>query len=554
MIHNQTAAVLFALATATTLAQPERTSSIAGQVLNSNTGAPLRRAAVTILLDGRDDMRGMAPTDADGHFLLRLLPAGRYRIEVSKPGYASMNYGARFPTAPGQIITLGPNENKSGLVIRLPQLGSISGTVLAVGGAPAFGAFVQSYVRAYSGGKPVWVPARPDYADGRGRYRIHHLSPGQYIVRATQPITPGQRSIKEASPSEKPAGQLEPAPTYYPAAVAEGKAVPVELGPGGAIANVDIAIQEMMPIRLAVKAQLPAAAPTGDEPNNPGQGPPPYLIVWINPAEGASDFLQQSFALSTDRHSESRALQPGRYILSGMGRVEGRLHFARQEVNLNGGTVEITLPFTPGEELRGRIRISGPSQDPLTKFQVRLRSAENMFIRLSSARVQPDGSFVIPGVPPGFWNVSVEPMPKGAYLQSVRFGDQDALAAGTLTTSSPLESLEIVISLRGAEVRGQITEGVATVVLAAPQGERASRLGLYATSGVDENGRFEFTGLTPGAYRFYAFEELAPQAWADPAFLRNYPDSGTLVELQEGPAEEIQLKAIPGTSGRKGGR
>lgn len=510
---------------------------------------------MTILLEGRDDVRGMAPTDADGHFLLRLLPAGRYRIEVSKPGYAAMNYGARLPAAPGQIITLGPNENKSGLVIRLPQLGSISGSVLAVGGAPAIGAFVQSYVRAYSGGKPVWVPARQDYVDGRGRYRIHHLSPGQYIVRATQPRTPGQRGIKEASPSEKLAGQLEPAPTYYPAAVAEGKAVPVELGPGGAITNVDIAIQEMIPIRLAVKAQLPAVStPAASEPNNRGQGPPPYLIVWINPVEGASDFLHHSFTLSTDRHSESRALQPGRYILSGMGRVEGRPHFARQEVNLNGGTVEINLPFTPGEELRGRLRISGPSKDPLTKFQVRLRSAENMFIRLSSAGVQADGSFLIPGVPPGLWNVSVEPMPKGAYLQSVRSGDQDALAAGTLTTNLPLEALEIVISLRGAELRGQITEGVATVVLAAPQGERASRLSLYATSGVDESGRFEFIGLTPGTYRFYAFEELAPQAWADPEFLRNYPDSGTLVELKEGPAEEIQLKAVPGSSGRKGGR
>ncbi|MGC4048830.1 MAG: hypothetical protein QM757_04825 [Paludibaculum sp.] len=95
---------------------------------------------------------------------------------------------------------------------------------------------------------------------------------------------------------------------------------------------------------------------------------------------------------------------------------------------------------------------------------------------------------------------------------------------------------------------------MATVVLAAPQGKQAAHLRLYRTTGVDESGRFEFIGLTPGTYRILAFEELAPLAWADPDFLKNYADRGTLVELLEGPAAEIQVAAIPGSSGGKGGR
>jgi sarcosine oxidase gamma subunit len=551
MDRYQTAALLFLLATGRAAEQPDRTSSIAGQVLNSTTGAPLRRAAVTILMDGREDVRGMAPTDADGHFLLRLLPAGRYRIEVSKPGYAVMNYGARFPTAPGQIITLGQNENKSGLVIRLPRLGSISGSVLAVGGAPAIGALVQSYIRAYSGGKQVWVPARQGHADGRGRYRIHHLSPGQYIVRAAQPRIPGQKGSKESGAPDPPAGQLEPAPTYYPAATSEGEAAPVELGPAGAVANVDIAIQEMLPIRLAVKAQL--IAPQSGDSRNTAPVAPPYLNAWLT-AEGITDVPLQSLLLSTERYYESRVGQPGRYVLTGMGVAGGRRYYARQEVNLTGGSAEISLSFAPGEDLNGRIRVTGPSQAPLSKLQVRLRNVESLFLRLSSDAIQADGTFTIHEVPSGIWNVSIEPMPEGSYLQLLRSGEQDVLSSGTLITESPREPLDIVIGAHGAELRGRISEGVATIVLAAPQGAMASRLSQYATAGVDESGHFAFTGLTPGAYRILAFEELAPQAWADPEFLKDYSDRGTLVDLSEGPAAEVQIAAIPGSSSGRGVR
>ncbi len=311
----------------------------------------------------------------------------------------------------------------------------------------------------------------------------------------------------------------------------------------------------MLPIRLGVKALLLGAAPAPPADTHAAAAwPEVFFSVWINPADGASEFLHHSFMVSTDRFYEALALQPGRYILTGMGRVRGIPYYAREEVNLSGGSVELSLPFTAGEELTGRIRFDGQPPDAPSKMDVRLRSAENQYIGLSSAGVHPDGSFTIPGVPPGVWNVSVGSLPKGAYLQSMGFGPQDVLARETLTTASSLERLEIVIGTRGAELRGRIVEGVATIVLAAPQGERATRMNLYTTAGVDESGRFEFSGLTPGTYKIYGFEELAPRAWTNPEFLRNYPESGTLVELKEGPGEEIQVKAEPGLSDRKGGR
>ena len=58
-------------------AQSAVPGSIAGRVVDATTGAPLHRARVEIHPDGHNDIRGMAPTDGDGRFTLRSLPAGR---------------------------------------------------------------------------------------------------------------------------------------------------------------------------------------------------------------------------------------------------------------------------------------------------------------------------------------------------------------------------------------------------------------------------------------------------------------------------------------------
>ncbi|MGC4048828.1 MAG: carboxypeptidase-like regulatory domain-containing protein [Paludibaculum sp.] len=89
MRPQQTAAILLILIMRPTGGQPQRTSSISGQVLNATTGEPLRRAAVTILMDGREDVRGMAATGDAGQFLLRLLPPAATASKSPSPATVS---------------------------------------------------------------------------------------------------------------------------------------------------------------------------------------------------------------------------------------------------------------------------------------------------------------------------------------------------------------------------------------------------------------------------------------------------------------------------------
>lgn len=535
-------------------AQTERNSSIAGRVLNETTGAPVRRATVTIVMEGREDVMGTAPTDGDGRFLLRALPTGRYSIGASKTGYAVMDYGARRPGGPGQVITVGANENKSGLIIRLPQLSAIAGSVVAVGGSPASGAYVQAFRRAFPRGKPDWILAGGGNTDDQGRYRIFHLMPGQYIVAARHHQYGPPRIINPGGAAETEQRPL-PVLTYHPATMIDAEARSFELKPGSEITDVDIAVQEMAPVRLSVQVQVPPeleqkfAASNGGTPS-----PHMYLPVWLQRVGSSTGGQPLPMSAGSEQRYQAQALLPGRYVLSSVVETEGQRYAARQEVSIAGGSVEVTLKLTPCINLTGHLRLTGPNAGPVSGMTVGLVSGENAPMGLENAKVQADGSYVLKGVPPGLWDIVVEPIPKGGYLKSMMLGKMDVLTKDMFITPETHEPLDIVVSTRGAEVRGHVEEGVATTILAAPQGELASVLSFYAVSGVDEEGAFEFRALTPGVYRIYAFEEMAPQAWLDPEFLKNYPEDGTLVELGEGRAPDVKVKAIPGSGTARKGR
>jgi uncharacterized protein (DUF2141 family) len=517
--------------------------------VNATTGAPLNRAAVEIIVEGRPDIRGMAPTSADGSFLLRALPAGRYLINVAKPSYSESSYGASYPGAPGQVITLGPNENKSGLMIRLARLGSISGTILGASGTIGRGSYVSVFRREFPRGKPDWIQTGGTTIDDRGQYHVGNLRPGRYIVAAFQVNLPLIRMGPLRSPQEIEQKAV-PALTYYPSTVIQQEAMPLDLGSGEARRDVDISVQEMAPVRVSIRIQLPPGVTS--QPSQPETDPQRGMIrapVWIRSEGGGPVAPMHAITATIDGQVEYQPINPGRYILASSLELDGKCYGARKEITLSGGSVDTLLSYTPCIQLSGHLRITGPGQ--LSGRQVMLSSGESLPIDRKHAEVQPDGSFVVKDVPPGIWNISPGSIPMGGYLKSMKLGQIDVLANDMVIAPDTKDSLEIVISTRAAQLRGHVENGFAPIVLAAPQGEKAGFPSFYVPAGVDESGDFQFRNLAPGSYRIYAFESIEPGAWRDPEFLKNYAGLGTPVDLAEGPGPEIKVTAIPGAPRRR---
>ncbi|MEO8373372.1 MAG: carboxypeptidase regulatory-like domain-containing protein, partial [Candidatus Solibacter sp.] len=487
--------------------------SISGQVVNSVTGAPVRRAQVNIIMDGRTDLRGTAPTDGEGRFVCRSLPAGRYRLGAEKNGYAPMEYGAVRTYMGVQVIVLAAGEQKAGINIQLPQLAVMTGTVRDVDGEPAARVSVQALRHEFQRGKAMWTQAGWAITDSEGRYRMFHMMPGKYLLAAKKDDQPPPQPT--TSDQDSGAGRLVYATTYFPGTLDRQQAKTIVPGPGETMNNLEFTLIQSRPIVLDVQSDLPA--PVQEAPAADG-----------NPPEGASQPLQQpSFVQLTLVEKNSSApgttqygggfpvgsrfvfndILPGRYMLSGEVTLDGRLFAAREDLDLSGGSLNVTMHFAPAIDLTGHVRFEDGSASAASARVFRV-AGDFTNRQGAEAHVQADGSYVLKSVPPGLWDIGFEPIPKGGYLKSMMLGDVDVLRADMNVTTETKAALEIVVSGAGAHLDGKVEGGQARALVVAPEGDLVGLTAFYVVTTVDEQGRFELKAMAPGQYRLYAFEDL----------------------------------------------
>src|SRR5438105_917423 len=117
------------------------TSSIDGQVFNSATGAPLKKAAVSLnglgmSAPGAMPVRYSKETDETGHFSFTALPAGRYTLSVTRLGFLRQGYGARKFSGGGTPFSLAADQHMKDVVFKLSPQSVIAGKVLDEDGDP----------------------------------------------------------------------------------------------------------------------------------------------------------------------------------------------------------------------------------------------------------------------------------------------------------------------------------------------------------------------------------------------------------------------------------
>src|SRR5258706_4741596 len=152
---------------------PALADDIQGKVLQDHTGAALPSAEIKIWKPGVRILAADLETDREGRFRAPGLPAGEYRVEVSKPSHVAT--AMQLKLMPGEPV-----------MFRLVRCGSISGKVTDSQNRPVRGATV------YAISKPAGdSPLRPydnvgggrlGPVDASGHYRIYNLPPGQYVI------------------------------------------------------------------------------------------------------------------------------------------------------------------------------------------------------------------------------------------------------------------------------------------------------------------------------------------------------------------------------------
>jgi protocatechuate 3,4-dioxygenase beta subunit len=544
------------------------TASISGVVVLAGSGVPARRARVALSSDTLRGVRSVS-TDEHGRYAFSALPAGRFTLSASKPGYLGVTYGQRTPGSghPGTPLQLEDGQRLS-IQLQLPRAGVISGIVLDDQGEAVPGTQVRVYRYSMQNGIRTPQQAGTGATDDRGMYRIFGLQPGEYLVGAT-PAMPAIGSGRNAAVpgnlrEEEPA--VGYAPVYYPGTTIAGDGTPVPLAAGEERLGVDFQLQLVPLARVEGTVVTPSGRPDvqvllldmGNAGVGAGRG------TGTN-AQGHFSFLYvppgQYRALAW-----SRAGGPGeRGGFQGRGRGNSRGNdpsrlWAATDVAVEGRDVSnVVLALQPGLTISGRIEFRGAAQPPadMTTVRISLTPADptpagrQMSLPATGA-VDETGRFTIEGVVPGMYRLTAA-APGGWAVESAVLGGQDTLdfpitvGDGAPLTGGVVTLTDTRTTITGvaANAQGQPESDYLLIVYPEDVRYRTPQSRRIRSVRPATNGTFSITGLPAGDYRVAPVLDPEPGSWFDPAFLQELDTRSDRFSLAAG-EQKIQNVRVGG--------
>jgi protocatechuate 3,4-dioxygenase beta subunit len=293
-------------------------ATITGRVIDGGTQAPIAGARVMLLpapaagrLTGPMGIPTQAVTGDDGVYTLRGIAAGRYRVQVQKPGFVSPSQAESswFQVDAGQAIA-GPD-------VRLVRGAVIAGRVLDARGDGLPELMVTAVQKATGGfgrgrgGAPAIPAGQPGQTNDIGEFRITGLPEGQYYVTASpRPASPfGESSTSGAS---------NPITTFYPGATEIAGAQVITVAAGQTISGLEFTI-------LSARG-FTVSGVVVDEMNRPVGG----AMVMLMPAQLA--------VVGPGPRGSGRTQADGTFAIGGVAPGAYRLNASVPVTVQNGGT------------------------------------------------------------------------------------------------------------------------------------------------------------------------------------------------------------------------
>jgi Carboxypeptidase regulatory-like domain len=522
------------------LGQEAGRAVISGTVVDASTGEPIRKAIVTLTLQGAPRRWATARTDSSGQFTFAGLPAGKYDLGATMQGvvaawgpdvtllrqdgyvvpriYAGRFYGTTGAGKAPEPIAIEEGEIRGGLKLLFIHPGSITGHVFEPDGHPAANVIVTVL-----SGKRAQVNLRSDITDDSGEYQFIGLDPGDYYLLAT-PQNQGARS-------QSGNGLLTP--QYYGGSREWKDSTVLHVRGGENLTAADFPLHAEPPHTIhGHLTGVPVLPPEHEE-----------VLVRL----GGQVYL----AHGPDYSFDFSSLLEGVYRVEARVEAGGQVWAVSQPVDTRTAGDDVILPLAPPIDIKGQLRIEGEAERAKSDLEVRLvreNSPENFKDAPIAGRPGADGGFILKQVPAGEWVLNVDKLPAGAFLKSASLGDQDVRFKAFTVGMGSTGPLNIVISTRTAQLAGEIEAGSgdpkrAGIVLA-PIGPFHDLERFYYVAVSDDSGKFQFAHVAPGKYRIFALENMAPQPFRNPDAADQLGVLGTEIELTEGAESTVHPKLI----------
>jgi Carboxypeptidase regulatory-like domain len=531
---------------------PTGTAKVSGQVVADGGGTALAHAVV-VLIGARTGVIKVTSTDRDGRFTFDALPADRYNVGASKLPYLGAVAGARRPVRPGVAVIVADKAHVPDVVIRLPLGAAISGTIFDLSGNPATNTMVSVLQRKTQNGEVIisGVAGGTVQTDDRGRYRVHSLAPGEYLVTAS-PSAIGigvglSRRLSDDDVDAVLSGRVTPEPvgpappfrnssSYFPGTARVADAGTVLVAAGDDRTGVDFRLESPS------QSSIEGIVSTAD-----GSPLPPRTTVMLTTVAGSSPFSSgASITVGPDGRFGIAGQAPGRYALNArVGTGPTALAALAVVEALGNDVVSAQLVLRPPVTLTGRLTtVPGATTKPPSFTGLRLpltglsAATRTGFVPQVTAAAT-DGTFTIAGVMPGRYTFGGAPF-FGASGDSVTWGLDTVVIDGTDVTdrafdvSAETPPKEIVATLtdQWQQIAGRVTNtagaGVSDyTMLVFPVDEaywlhNSRRIVTTQPAG---DGHYQLGGPGPallpaGEYYLAAVTDVSKDEQYDPAFLK----------------------------------
>ncbi len=492
------------------------TTGVSGAIVTLS--GPALGAASSMFSNGTAGGPRRVMTDAQGQFLFRDLPAGRYVLESTASGYVGGTYGQTpLPKRALDLVRaleVTDADKPLTVTMQMSRLGGISGRVTDEAGEPMVGAPITLLARFSDWGAPVTQVAARVTTDDRGIYHADVL-PGDYVVgllAATTTVPASavdgfQQAVQKGGPAFNSymdqviaSGSLLPRgvgvrvgnflvsqfgmqnswvvppfqnqngrvffypTTFHPSSVGAASASLVTLASGEEKAGIDLSLRPVPARRVSGKVVGP---------NGPIAG---IALRLISPdadagagGAGISFIASDTSQALTDGNGDFTFLgvAPGSYtvrVLRASTPTEP-VWWAADQVAVGAETdlTDLTVRLQAGAPIGGRLVVegSGPPPPPAALLAIGIRptpmpGSASSLMGPAGWIVHPDGNgrFMTGQMVPGPYMASITSLPSGWTLKSVTVGGQNAVDKPFELTSVGVTDLVVTISDRVSTLAG----------------------------------------------------------------------------------------------------
>jgi hypothetical protein len=545
LTSRRAAACAILLGTVTLAAQTPRdrpgtpaatgTASISGRMtIATTTGvAPVRRARV-VLEGGALGDPASTDTDTDGRYRFDKLPAGSYRVTGEKAGFTPVVRDPRrafektplFDVAAGQAVTRD---------LQMQRGAAIEGQLLKDNGDPAINIVVSAVRVGYSelGRTPIAV--KQARTNDLGRFRIHSLPPGDYLVDAAPDPLEAANQIRTPGPRLPALAR-----TYFPGGprLEDGRVVTVAVGQE--LSSIDFTMTTM-----TVSAIGGGVFNAAGEPHKGAFARLQRVGGAVGEVRGFSSIESNTFDFQT--------VPPGDFWLMGVARpASGPLEFGAMRIRTEGvDQPNLRVVTQPGVPVQGRV------EAPSLPAGLRLVAVETAYQLPSipgeaaftwTTPINADGTFSFPGLfgPRVF---RVLGLPDAWALQGVWSGDQEISDTPIdITGAAPPAPLRIVVTSETGTLSGVARNatgaplaGARVVVFGDDERAWGPRSRVIKTVETGADGNYDVRGLLPGKYSAAAVSFLESMAWFDAGVLRQLKTGAQAVNVAANGKQTLDL-------------